>query len=61
MLISQVLFSITDVTRLFSQLNSLSCVCLHNIATVVPEAVPCALIDQDPTVLGSLQKQFQTD
>lgn len=61
MLISQVLFSITDVTRLFSQLNSLSHVCLHNIATVVPGAVPCALIDQDPTVLGSLQKQFQTD
>lgn len=59
-LTSQVLCSITDITRLFRQLNCLSCVYFRNIATMVPRAVPGALTDHDPTVLGSLQKQFQT-
>lgn len=59
-LTSEVLFSIIDVTQLFRQLSSISCVHLHNTATVVPRAAPCTVTDHDPSVLGSLLKDSNT-
>lgn len=53
----EVLFSIIDVTQLFRQL---SCVHLHNTATVVPRAAPCTVTDHDPSVLGSLPNNSNT-